>query len=325
MTSHQRPQGGVLLADIGGTNARFAVLAGGQVGRIAHLAVKDHSTFHAALDAYLGGLADAGTIHAAIVGVAGAVLNGRCVLTNSSWVIDAAELPTTHGFSAAHLINDFEAVAWSLPRLSADKLLQIGGGQQVAGTPLVAVGPGTGLGVAVNVPHGAGHIVLPGEGGHATMAGSSAREDAVIGHLRQRFGHVSAERVLSGGGLENLYQAIAAVDGRTVQQRRAPEIARDGVAASCATSRAAIDMFCAMLGTVAGNLALTLGAKGGIYIAGGILRQIPDFFAGSKFRSRFEDKGRLQNYVAPIPTYLVLEDDVAFLGLRTLAEVEGLA
>jgi len=216
-------------------------------------------------------------------------------------------------------------VAWSLPRLSADKLLQIGGGQQVAGTPLVAVGPGTGLGVAVNVPHGAGHIVLPGEGGHATMAGSSAREDAVIGHLRQRFGHVSAERVLSGGGLENLYQAIAAVDGRTVQQRRAPEIARDGVAASCATSRAAIDMFCAMLGTVAGNLALTLGAKGGIYIAGGILRQIPDFFAGSKFRSRFEDKGRLQNYVAPIPTYLVLEDDVAFLGLRTLAEVEGLA
>ena len=156
------------------------------------------------------------------------------------------------------------------------------------------------------------------------MAGSSAREDAVIGHLRGRFGHVSAERVLSGNGLENLYQALAVMDGRTQPHRRAPEIARDGVDGSCATSRAAIDMFCAMLGTVAGNLALTLGAKGGIYIAGGILRQIPDYLAASQFRARFEDKGRFQSYLAAIPTYLVLEDDVAFLGLRTLAEVEGL-
>jgi glucokinase len=323
MTSQKRSQGRVLLADIGGTNARFAILEGSQVGMIAHLAVKDHATFRAALDAYLGNLA-AGTLQAAIIAVAGAVQNGRCVLTNSSWVIDAAELPAAYGFSAARVINDFEAVAWSLPRISAGKLRQIGGGGPVGGTPLVAVGPGTGLGVAVNVPH-AGHVVLPGEGGHATMAASSAREDAVIEYLRHRFGHVSAERVLSGSGLENLYQALATVDGLTLPQRRAPEIAHDGVDGSCATSRAAIDMFCAMLGTVAGNLALILGAKGGIYIAGGILRQIPDYLAGSQFRARFEDKGRFQSYLAPIPTYLVLDDDVAFLGLRTLAEVEGLA
>jgi glucokinase len=325
MTPQKRTRGRVLLSDIGGTNARFAVLDDGQVGVIAHLAVKDHATFHAALDDYLGRLADAGTIHAAIVAVAGAVQNGRCLLTNSSWVIDAAELAAAYGFSAARLINDFEAVAWSLPRISADKLRPIGDGQPVAATPLVAVGPGTGLGVAVNIPHAAGHIVLPGEGGHVTMAGSSAGEDAVIAHLRHRFGHVSAERVLSGSGLENLYEALAAVDGHTLPHRRAPEIARDGVAGSCATSRAAIDMFCAMLGTVAGNLALTLGAKGGIYIAGGILRQMPDYLAGSQFRTRFEDKGRFHSYLAPIPTYLVLEDDVAFLGLRTLAEVEGFA
>lgn len=324
MTSQKRSQGRALLADIGGTNARFAVLDGNQVGMIAHLAVKDHATFHAALEAYLGSLA-AGTLQSAIIAVAGAVQNGRCVLTNSSWVIDAAELAAAYGFSAARVINDFEAVAWSLPRIAPGKLRQIGGGQPLAGTPLVAVGPGTGLGVAVNVPHATDHVVLPGEGGHVTMAGCSAREDAVIGHLRDRFGHVSAERVLSGSGLENLYRALAAVDGLTLPHRRAPEIARDGVDGSCATSRAAIDMFCAMLGTVAGNLALTLGAKGGIYIAGGILRQIPDYLAGSQFRMRFEDKGRFQSYLAPIPTYLVLEDDVAFLGLRTLAEVEGLA
>ncbi len=325
MAPQKRSQGSVLLADIGGTNARFAVLDGREVAMIAHLAVGDHATFHAALDAYLGSLADPRTIHAAIIAVAGAVQNGRCLLTNSSWVIDAAELTTAYGFSAARVINDFEAVAWALPRIAADKLRQIGGGQPLAGTPLVAVGPGTGLGVAVNVPHAAGHIVLPGEGGHVTMAGSSAREDAVIEHLRRRFGHVSAERVLSGRGLENLYQALAAVDGHTLPDRRAPEIARGGVDGSCPTSRAAIDMFCTMLGTVAGNLALTLGAKGGIYIAGGILRQIPDYLAGSQFRARFEDKGRFHSYLVPIPTYLVLEDDVAFLGLRTLAEVEGLA
>lgn len=325
MTLQKRSQGRVLLADIGGTNARFAVLEGSKVAMVTHLAVGDHATFHAALDAYLGSLADAGTIHAAIIAVAGAVQNGRCLLTNSSWVIDAAELPAAYGFSAARLINDFEAVAWALPRISAGELRAIGGGRPVAGTPLVAVGPGTGLGVAVNIPYAAGHIVLPGEGGHVTMAASSAHEDAVIEHLRRRFGHVSAERVLSGRGLENLYQALAAVDGHTLPDRRAPEIAHAGVDGSCATSRAAIDMFCAMLGTIAGNLALTLGAKGGIYIAGGILRQIPDYLAGSQFRTRFEDKGRFHSYLAPIPTYLVLEDDVAFLGLRTLAEVEGLA
>jgi glucokinase len=321
MTSPTRTQGKVLLADIGGTNARFAVLDDGTVGAMTHLAVRDYASFHGAVDAYLAKLPDAGTIRAAIIAVAGVVENGRGVLTNSSWVIDAAELRAVYGFSPARLVNDFEAVAWSLPHLAADRLRQIGGRQPVAGTPLVALGPGTGLGMAVNIPHAAGHIVLSSEGGHATMAGNSLREDAVIGHLRQRYGHVSAERVLSGSGLENLYQALAALDGANPASRSAAEITRHGVDGSCATSRAAIDMFCAMLGSVAGSLALTLGAKGGIYIAGGILRRVPDYLAGSGFRARFEDKGRLRNYLAPIPVYLILDDDVAFTGLRAVAEV----
>jgi len=321
MTSPNRAQDGVLLADIGGTNARFAVLHDGMVSQISHLAVGEYATFHGAVDAYLGKLPDAGAIRAAIIAVAGVVQNGRGVLTNSSWVIDAAELHAVYGFSPARLVNDFEAVAWSLPRLAEDRLRQIGGRQPVAGTPLVALGPGTGLGMAVNIPHAAGPIVLSSEGGHATMAGNSPREDAVIGHLRQRFGHVSAERVLSGNGLENLYQALAALDGLALPTRHAAEITRDGVDGSCATSRAAVDMFCAMLGTVAGNLALTLGAKGGIYIAGGILRRVPDYLARSAFRARFEDKGRLRSYLEPIPAYLILDDDVAFTGLRAVAEV----
>jgi glucokinase len=316
------PKRKVLLADIGGTNARFALLADGTVGNIAHLAVSDFGSFGEALDRYLGGLPQAGVIGAAILAVSGAVEDGRCALTNNPWVIDAAELCAAHGFSMVRLINDFEAVAWALPRLSPGQLLRVGGRQPVEGAPLVALGPGTGLGVAASVPHADGHLVLPSEGGHSTMAGSSPREDAVIAHLRRRLGHVSAERVLSGNGLENLHDALAALDDITLPRRSAAEITRAGIEGSCPTSRAAIDMFCAMLGTVAGNLALTFGAKGGIFIAGGVLRHMPEYFAGSQFRARFEEKGRFRSYLEPIPTYLILDDDAAFDGLRHLAEVD---
>ena len=324
MASAPRTTGKVLLADIGGTNARFAVLADGTVRALAHMAVSDYRSFGEALDAYLGKLPETGSIRAAILAVPGSAQNGRCELTNNPWVIDTAELRATYGFSTVRLLNDFEAVAWSLPQLSADKLLQIGGRQPVQGAPLAALGPGTGLGMAAYIPHETGQLVLSSEGGHSTMAGGSSREDAVIAYLRQRFGHVSAERVLSGTGLENLYEALAVLDGIVLPKRRAAEITRDGVEGACATSRAAIEMFCAMLGTVAGNLALTLAARGGVYIAGGILRHMPDYLATSQFRRRFEDKGRFRKYLEPIPVYLVLDQDVAFVGLRNLAEVEGI-
>jgi glucokinase len=319
-----RNTGKVLLADIGGTNARFAVLAGGTVGMVAHMAVRDYGSFREALGAYLGGVPEAGEIRAAILAAAGVVQNGRCALTNSSWVIDAGELRAARGFSTVRLINDFEAVAWALPVLSPDQLLQIGGGQSVAGAPLAALGPGTGLGMAVSIPHATGHLVLSSEGGHSTMAASSSREDAVIAHLRQRFGHVSAEHVLSGRGLENLHEALAALDNLALPRRAAAEITRAGIEGTCPTSRAAVDMFCAMLGTVAGNLALTLGARGGIFIGGGILRHMPDYLVRSSFRARFEDKGRLGKYLEPIPAYLILDEDAAFAGLRALAEAEAI-
>ena len=315
----------MLLADIGGTNARFAVLTDGTVGMVSHLAVSDHGSFREALGVYLGRLPETGKMRAAILAVAGVVHSGHSALTNSSWVIDAAELRAAYGFLTVRLINDFEAVAWSLPVLSRDQLLQIGEGRPVAGAPLAALGPGTGLGMAFCLPHAAGHLVLSSEGGHSTMPGSSLREDAVIAYLRRRLGHVSAEYVLSGNGLENLHEALAALDNVVPPRRRAAEITRAGIAGTCPTSRAAVDMFCAMLGTVAGNLALTLGARGGIFIAGGILRQMPEYLVGSQFRARFEEKGRLGKYLEPIPTYLVLDRDAAFAGLRNLAELEGIA
>lgn len=313
-----------LLADIGGTNARFALLADGKIGPISHIAVGDFGTFQQALAAYLGDTAPPGTIRNAIFAASGPVQNGRCALTNNSWIIDAAELCADYGFSSVRLINDFEAAGWALAHLPPGSLLPLGGRERVAGTPLAALGPGTGLGMVTSIPHAGAPIVLPSEGGHCTMAGGSLREDAVIEHLRRRFGHVSSERVLSGAGLENLHDALASLDGMTVPRRRAADITRTGIEGSCSISRSAVDMFCAMLGSVAGNLALAIGAKGGIFIAGGILRHMPEYLAASQFRARFEGKGRLKAYLAPIPAYLVLDEHVAFVGLRALTEAEVL-
>jgi len=157
------------------------------------------------------------------------------------------------------------------------------------------------------------------EGGHATLSANSHREDAVLDQLRQRFGHVSAERALSGPGLENLYRAIAALDGIDAPLRNAAEITDAALKGTCPTSRASLDMFCAMLGGFAGNVALTYGARGGVYIAGGIAPRILDYLAGSEFRRRFEQKGRFRAYLEAIPSQVIVNSAATFLGLRSLA------
>ena len=309
----------VILADVGGTNVRFAVLAGRALGPIEHMAVSDHARFTDALASYLSRQPQRATIRGAVLAVAGVVAGGRCALTNNPWVVDAGELRAQFGFTAVTLVNDFEAIAWALPQLAGDDVFQLGGRAPERDAPMAVLGPGTGLGVAAYVPRERGGFVFRSEGGHATVPGGSSREDAVIAALRQEFGHVSAERVLSGQGLENLYRAIAALDRLTVPQRTAAEITQAALAAQCPASRAALDMFCALLGDVAGNLALTFGARGGVFIAGGIVLHIRDALARSSFRSRFEAKGRMRGYVEPIPAYLILREDPAFIGLQALA------
>jgi glucokinase len=308
----------VLLADIGGTNARFAVLHGNRAGPIAHIPVAGHARFTDALAAYLGSTESG--IDGAVLAVAGVVAGERCALTNNPWVVDAAELRAAFGLGHVRLINDFEAIGWALPHLAAGDLCRIGGGTAEQGAPLAVLGPGTGLGVAAFVPGDGGGSVLRSEGGHATLAGASPREDVVIAQLRKRFGHVSAERALSGPGLQNLYTAIAAIDGVAAPQRSAAAITEAARSGACAVSRAALDMFCALLGDVAGNLALTFGARGGVYIAGGIIPRLCDDLVRSAFRTRFEGKGRMRSYVEPIPVYVVMHEDPAFVGLAALAQ-----
>jgi glucokinase len=308
-----------LLGDIGATNARFAMLTAGVLGPVKWINVARYSQFADAIEDFLQSQFFQSSVSYAVLAVAGPVEGQRSYLTNSSWTIDGCEIRNRFAFRAVRLVNDFEATALSLPHLLEQDVRTLGGAQAVSGAPMVVLGPGSGLGVAALVGDGARQIVIASEGGHATFPAASAREDAVLVYLRKRFGHVSAERVLSGPGIENLYYAIAALDGIDVKSRNAADITNAALQGSCLTSRSALDMFCAMLGGFAGNVALTYGARGGVYIAGGIAPRILDYLANSEFRLRFEQKGRFCAYLESIPSKVIVHSTATFLGLKSLA------
>jgi len=311
-----------LLGDIGATNVRFALLSNGVLGPIKWFTVADFPRFTDAVTAFLDCHCRHVSVRGALLAVAGPVANDRCMLTNSAWTIDASELCAAFSFAKVHILNDFEATAFSLPLLTAADLYPVGGGKAVLGTPMAVLGPGSGLGVACFVPGSQSSIVIASEGGHATMAATSDREDAIIDYLRRQFSHVSAERVVSGSGLENLYSAVIAIDGIEAPKRNAAEITNAALDGTCPVARAALDLFCAMLGTIAGNVALMFGARGGVFIAGGIAPRLTEYIARSEFRARFEHKGRFRQYLASIPSSIIVHSAAPFMGLRSIAERE---
>lgn len=311
-----------VLGDIGATNARFATLHGGQIGPITSLNVRDFATPVDALRAFLAAQpSDLRPTRAAIAG-AGPLVDGRITMTNAPWTIDGPVIDAAFGWPSTIVLNDFAALAWSLPALTPADIHPIGGGVAVAGAPLAVLGPGTGFGVAGLVPGRDEEIALVTEGGHATLASVTDRDDAIIAVLRRQFGHVSVERALSGRGLEALYAAVTLVDGIEAPAREAPEVVSHALAGDCPASMAALELFCTWLGTVAGNVALTLGARGGVYIAGGMVPRFVDFLARSPFRARFEGKGRLAGYLAAIPTAVIVHPHPAFPGLARLVARE---
>lgn len=311
-------RGTAILADIGGTNARFARLRDGRIGWRRQVRVADYSSLNAALRAYLADWDRGPRPTRLAVAAAGPIAGGKVGMTNSPWRVSARALQAAFRLKNVVLVNDFAAVAQAVPHLAPAHTQAIGGGRGVRGAPVAVLGPGTGLGVAGLVPGPGGPRVLVTEGGHVTMAPSDARESAILEHLRGRIGHVSAERVLSGAGLIHLYRAIAALDDLPVERLSAAEITERALAGSCRTCAEALATFCAMLGTVAGNLALTLGARGGVYLAGGIVPRFVAYLAASAFRERFESKGRFCAYLRPIPVRVIVHPDVAFLGLRAV-------
>ena len=316
MATTGAPGAPVLLADIGGTNARFALLHDGRLTEIQTLATADFPNLPDAAAAYLGGL----PISAAAIAVAGPVTGARIGLTNCGWSFTRDDLAAALGISQIDLINDFTAQALALPHYEKTDLTKIGPGKPVADAPKAVIGPGTGLGVSGLVPAGADWIPLATEGGHVTLAAVTREEEAVIARLRDRFGHVSAERVLSGPGLTHLLRAVTEISGIAAAPETPDEITEAARTESDAQAVRAVSLFCDFLGTVAGNLALTLGATGGVYIGGGIVPALGERFAQSGFRARFEAKGRFQPWLHAVPTWAITAEHPAFAGLRALAE-----
>lgn len=312
-----------LISDIGGTNARFALTDGTRVTDIQILKTVDYPNLTDAALAYVNDVRKKGAeITRAVFSVGTAVVSDEIIFPNSPWSFSKSKLQSDLALFRLDVINDFKAVALSVPHVDQSKLIQIGGGKVQADQPIGVIGPGTGLGVGYLIPDGQGNwIANSGEGGHVTAPAIDDLEWQVIQELkREKYTHVSAERIASGKGLINVHQALCAILKKPYAEISAEEISRKAISGADDICKQALDIFCGMLGTVAGNLAMVLGAHGGIYIAGGIVPQIMDYVQQSTFRERFENKGRRRDYLAAIPTYVITQDNLAFLGLSAYAK-----
>ncbi|MES2129189.1 MAG: glucokinase [Pseudomonadota bacterium] len=315
------PDGPRLLADIGGTNARFALeLAPGKIDLIEVLPCDSYPTLADALRAYLAGpgVAAAGAIGHAAVAIANPVDGDLVRMTNHHWEFSIEAMRQECGFETLLVVNDFSALACALPHLDPSNKVQVGGGSAREDTPLGLIGAGTGLGVSGMIPSAAGWTALRSEGGHVTFSPANFTEVAILQFAWRHFEHVSAERLLSGDGIELIYRALADHTGQPDEGLSAPEISRRALAGECKLCDDAIEAFCGMLGTVAGNLAITLGAQGGIYIGGGIVPRLGERFLTSSFRSRFEHKGRFVHYLSQVPTFVITAEYPAFLGVSAI-------
>ncbi len=307
-----------LIGDIGGTNARFALLESGVISRGRDFACAGYPDIASAIETYLR---DAGVdkgaarpLEAALA-VATPLTGDVLHMTNNPWQFSLAETRRRLRLERLMALNDFTALAMSLTALDPADLEQVGGGAAVTGGPIALLGAGTGLGVSGLIPAAGVYVPLQGEGGHVTLFATNEREQAAITILQRRFQHVSAERVLSGPGLVNLHESLCVLAGVEPEPLDPEEIARRGLANTDPLCRETLDLFCAFFGGVAGNLALTLGAVGGVYIGGGIIPRWGAFFANSLFRERFAAKGRYADYLSLIPAFVIHAKRPAFLGL----------
>ena len=319
-----------LVADIGGTNARFGTVVGpgADVEDVRVLPVAAHVDPAAAVRAYLAGQDAARPVpQSAAFALATALDGDRIELTNGAWSFSRADTQAELGLQTLLCLNDFEAQALSLPRLTSHQLRPWGApppapGAVATGTVLAVIGPGTGLGVGGVVRAPGRWLALPGEGGHVTLAPADDFESAVLSQARREFPHVSAERFLSGIGLPVLCRAVAAVlgEGEDVTALPTEQIVARGLSGESAACSRTLDLFCAMLGGFAGNVALTLGSRGGVFIGGGIVPRLGERFFQSEFRRRFEAKGRFQSFLAGIPTALITDTLAALSGASLALE-----
>lgn len=308
--------GDVLVADIGGTNARFAVSdpAGG-LNELRILSAASFPNLDDAITEYLAGLSGPRPMRACFA-VACPVHGPEIKLTNSPWRFTKSDIAQHFRFVPFSVINDFEALAASVPSLVGDKVHVLRPGEADPEAISLVIGPGTGLGVGGYVPAGKGAwALISGEGGHIAFAPTTDREVRLWQQLRAKYGRVSAERVLNGAGLVNVHQFLAGEGGQASEAIDAPEISRRAKAGDALATEAVL-MFFEILGSVAGDLALAYGARGGVYIGGGITPKLLDFAARSNLIQRFLDKGRIANLLAPVPISVIMDQCAALYGAR---------
>ena len=295
-----------LLGDIGATHARFASVAAPEsaLSDFASYPCREFDGLEAVLRHHLARLPGAAP-RACALGVATPVTGDVLTMTNLNWSFSVSGLQQRLGLSRLLIVNDFAALALAIPEIPATELVQIGGGPGIAGATKAVLGAGSGLGVSGMLWSGDRWSPIVGEGGHVTLAASDETEDRVLQYLRRQHGHVSAERVLSGPGMRSLYEAFCDAAGRAAEPLQPAEISRRALAGSDPICRETVLRFLGWLGAAAGDLALTLGAQGGVYLGGGIAEQLTALLPESGFRARFEAKGRFQEYLAPIPVWMI--------------------
>lgn len=296
-----------LIADIGATSARCAVYRAGDK-RVAGLKVFKNDDF-ADAKSLLGDYLSTSNEETGFGALAiASPLSGDDVkMTNRDWHFNRLELGQQLGLQELHIINDFHAVAFALPGIRNKDLSEIGKASSYREGTRAVLGPGTGLGVGAWIPDNGSGVAMFGEGGHVTLSGRNEDEDRIVAKLRERYGHCSAERVLSGPGIVALHNAM---HGAAMKTSR--EITSATVDPKC---RATMEQFFRFLGSVAADLAMTTGASGGVYIAGGIVPDHIEQIRASTFRERFEDKNRYRQYMQAIPTYVITDPVPGLTGL----------
>jgi glucokinase len=314
----QHADGPRLLADIGGTNARFALeTSPGEISSVQVYPCADYPGVAEVIKKYLKDTRIGRVNHAAIA-IANPVDGDQVRMTNHDWSFSIEATRRTLGFDTLLVVNDFTALAMALPGLTDTQRVQVGGGTRRPNSVIGLLGPGTGMGVSGLIPADDRWIALGSEGGHATFAPADEREDIVLQYARKKWSHVSFERVAAGPGIEVIYRALAGRDKKRVAANvDTIEIVKRAMEGEPLAAES-VDVFCGILGTFAGNVAVTLGALGGIYIGGGVVPRLGEFFARSSFRKRFEAKGRFEAYLQNVPTYVITAEYPAFLGVSAI-------
>lgn len=314
--------GNRLIADIGGTNARFALLDSvkDEILVVEKLRCADYETIVDAANAFLDNCKAQSYPTEGCIAVACPVIGDEVNMTNHVWSFSIQAVKVALDLDMLEVVNDYTALAYSIPCLKDSDKVQIGEGKAVEGKPIAIIGPGTGLGIGGLVFSETKPIVIQTEGGHANFAPIDMIEVDLLSILLKRFNRVSIERLLSGPGLVNLYQAVCELRGKATHDYLAADITQHAVEKTCEVCLETLEHFCAMLGSAAGNLALTMGSHGGVYITGGIVPRFIEFIQNSKFRQRFEEKGRLSHFVKDIPTYVVIADEPGLIGAAAVLD-----